>query len=407
MAGANQSKCALSRQPVRCVMSLDPAVMYEISRGSPTRDCSLGPPLDHPIQWIEAGSLCSLLKAKDIVVTREQLARWHRACLLPQPVPKGLGRGRGTATLYPAVAYPQAMALAELLKRDRSFPVVGWELWWRGYEVGDAHWRPHLASSAATLDDVLPRLKSILVPPDEATDPETDEAAGYLGQIIDFAYATPNAPPMFKKIRHALRKTRFDVFINAMLEMAVGAFSELSTKPELYDPDRVEAAKILDIGFGFKNARLNAPPGVRPWLDGDAGDVLKDVSNLIADGDFKSMLATTPDAEIITARNQLTVVMEIGAAMARLTFKAYGADAFGFKRLLQMAEQYSGEAQAHLLLGWIKIQPVFSERAEQFIAANSFVLELEAAINKAPNFKKPPPINRTTLAFPYGKAKYL
>jgi hypothetical protein len=358
--------------------------MYAISQGSPTRDCSLGPPLDHPIQWIEAGSLCSLLNAKGIVVSREQLARWHRA-----------------------VAYPQAMALAELLKQDRSFQAVGWGLWWRGYEVGDAYWRARLASSAATLDDFLPTLKAILFPPDDATDRETDQAAEYLGQVLDFAYATPDAPPMFKKIRHALRKRRFDVFITVMLEMAVGGFDGLSTKPELYDPDRVETAKALDIGLGFKNARLNAPPGVRPWLDGDAGDVLKEVSNLIASGDFESMLATTPDAEMITARNQLTAVMEIGAAMARLTFKAYGADAFGFKRLLQMVEQYSGEAQAHLLLAWIKIQSVFSERAEQFIAANGFVLELEAAINSAPNLEKPPSIDRTTLAFPYDEAKYL
>jgi hypothetical protein len=407
MTGANQSKLDVSRQAVRCAMPLDPTVMDAIGQGSPVRGGSLGPVIDHPIQWIEAGSLAYLLCQAGHDISRDQLARWHRAGLLPKPATKPLGRGRGTASLYPAIAYPQALALAELLKRDRHFPSVGWGLWWRGYGVGDAHWRTRLATSAATLDKMLPRLKAILAPPDDATDRQTDKAAELLRQGLDLAYVASNAPPIFKRMRKALGKERFDQFVAAMLEMAVGAFDGLSAKPDLYDPDRVQAAKVLDIGLGFKNARLNAPPGARPWLDGDIGEVLKEVSALMAKGDFAGMLATKSDTEIMAARNQLTAVMEIGAAMARLTFKAYGGDAFGFKRLLQIVEHYDGEAQAHILLAWIKMQPAFCKRADAFIEKNGFIVEMEAVINKAPIPEIPYPINRSTLAFPYDEAKSL
>ena len=47
------------------------------------------------------GRLLEVAKVAGFVVTPQQLARWHRVGLLPRPVQRGQGRGRGTVTLYP------------------------------------------------------------------------------------------------------------------------------------------------------------------------------------------------------------------------------------------------------------------------------------------------------------------
>src|SRR5438445_768462 len=68
-----------------------------------------------------ADDLIALAKASGFHVTKTQLARWHRAGLLPRPVRRqGLGRGKGTISIYPAGTGTQLLALLVIRTRERG-----------------------------------------------------------------------------------------------------------------------------------------------------------------------------------------------------------------------------------------------------------------------------------------------
>jgi hypothetical protein len=78
-------------------------------------------------------------------VTRDQLVRWHRNGLIPRPSVEHLGRGRGSASYYPAGTAAQVVALLDIQKGHRRLADVAWLLWWAGYPVDEAVVRARLA----------------------------------------------------------------------------------------------------------------------------------------------------------------------------------------------------------------------------------------------------------------------
>lgn len=84
------------------------------------------------IQRLEANRL---MLPRGFALTKTQLARWHRAGLLPQPRQRGLGRGKGTSSIYPNGTGNQLRALLEIHARERRLPFVAWKLGWEGFEV--------------------------------------------------------------------------------------------------------------------------------------------------------------------------------------------------------------------------------------------------------------------------------
>lgn len=88
-------------------------------------------------------------------VTRDQLRRYQREGLIPRPRQVGLGRGRGTRVLYPAGSTKQLLALRALLKIPYSFAVAMWQLWWEGFDVGEAQFRELLVSELDVLCGAL------------------------------------------------------------------------------------------------------------------------------------------------------------------------------------------------------------------------------------------------------------
>lgn len=69
------------------------------------------------------------------VMSAAQLARWHRAGLLPRPRQQSLGRGRGTATLYPLGTSVQVVALCQIRANERRLDRAAFRLWWDGFTV--------------------------------------------------------------------------------------------------------------------------------------------------------------------------------------------------------------------------------------------------------------------------------
>src|SRR5438094_5135921 len=71
--------------------------------------------------------------AEGVMITRDQLERWHRAGALPAPRQTPLGPTGGSVTLYPKGAAVQAIALARGLKKKRRLDEVAFALWLQRY----------------------------------------------------------------------------------------------------------------------------------------------------------------------------------------------------------------------------------------------------------------------------------
>lgn len=87
----------------------------------------------------------------------ERIKGWREAGLLPKVNQVSKGRA-GSVTLYPVITVRQIAAIVALKRHHRNSAVLGWELWWQGYEVDEKHWRPELETVARTVD----RLRRII-----------------------------------------------------------------------------------------------------------------------------------------------------------------------------------------------------------------------------------------------------
>src|SRR5438105_15226652 len=63
-------------------------------------------------------------------VSEAQLARWHRAGLLPRPQVRSLGRGKGTESLYPPGTRQRLIRVAQVHVEEHRLANAAWRLWW-------------------------------------------------------------------------------------------------------------------------------------------------------------------------------------------------------------------------------------------------------------------------------------
>jgi DNA-binding transcriptional MerR regulator len=68
-------------------------------------------------------------------VSAHQIERWHKAGLLPSPRHRGLGRGRGSVSDYPAGTVAQVRAILRLIEPHRNLEKVAVLLKLHGYDV--------------------------------------------------------------------------------------------------------------------------------------------------------------------------------------------------------------------------------------------------------------------------------
>jgi hypothetical protein len=84
-------------------------------------------------EWVERDDVLRFLRRRGLPTTSDQLTRWHKAGLIPRPTRESLGRGRGTRSVYPAIAVWQSHAAAFALRITRSFAEARWMVWYYGF----------------------------------------------------------------------------------------------------------------------------------------------------------------------------------------------------------------------------------------------------------------------------------
>lgn len=101
---------------------------------------------------VELEELYRIAEEAGYEVSEHQLERWRRRGLLPRPERKGLGRGRGTMSLYPDYTPVQLRLLLLLKERHRKLDKIGSRLWCAGFPV--LRWvRPFLIKTFKLWDE--------------------------------------------------------------------------------------------------------------------------------------------------------------------------------------------------------------------------------------------------------------
>ena len=195
------------------------------------------------------------------VVSEDQLARWHRAGLIPRPRQRSLGRGNGTESLYPIGTSVQVIALCELKTNERRLDLIGFLLWWDGFDVDPALVRRVIEASAAEFD-------------------------------LEIRSGGVASPRKKSSIDGFLRRSLGPERVTALM---TGVNSPAATAPQ-FDP--------ADL-FGEQ------PPGKMPSLDELVGGLTQVVRSVIAGKSAVDLISEASDDDLASARDRTKLFLDL------------------------------------------------------------------------------------------------
>ncbi len=154
-----------------------------------------------------------------VTVTSDQLDRWYKRSLIPSPRSRSKGRGKGSESVFPILAFPQAYAIALLLEIfPRDLDSIGWCLFCCGFPVVEVareslmkeltKWKDHLRSGLEAFDD----------------DAEEENPIS--------ALTRGRVPPEFGRIRRRVGKARVETVAALAYQVLLGEFDQHGTYDE-------------------------------------------------------------------------------------------------------------------------------------------------------------------------------
>jgi hypothetical protein len=278
--------------------------------------------------------------ARALGSTRDQVRRWHKAGLLPEPTRNWPGDG-GSRTYYPASALPQGLALVGHLNRKRSLKQSGWRLWVDGFRIHERYWLEPLRDCSRACDVEIRSLRSLLDGDDEEK----------LDLLVDGLLKCRTKHGVFRRIRKALGPERFRSWIVRILEIAAGLTNDRTHRGRR-DADFLRDVRTDDLGLGLRHARTDHFPGDAPLLSGDYSPVLKSVSDSFAGISFEERLGTFSPQELQEAASEARTLLRIFGALNRGLSALFGKGWFGLQRVAEFDEQSDLKLDLTIVLFW-------------------------------------------------------
>lgn len=241
-------------------------------------------------QGISPKEIIETVGREGLTVSNAQLHRWQRRGLIPRPKVRGLGRGQGTTSFYPADTAQQVIALCELLTEDRRLNLSALALFFQGYPI-----RVELLKSILTIAaDQWKKTAGNLIN-DTGLTPEGTDALQKM--VFDRLKPSP-----ITRARGRLRKSKFETFIRVLIFVSAG-------KPPDYLEDIDEPTAELSIlkkGLGIEAA-------LKTWLKVDNDELQSAINSLTVHFNQAALLATIREAdddELITTGAELLIVWQ-------------------------------------------------------------------------------------------------
>jgi hypothetical protein len=280
--------------------------------------------------------LIACMNAHDFMVTKSELARWHRAGLLPRPQRYSLGRGRGMVSVYPTGTADQLLVLCLIHRSEKRLPYVAWRLWWEGYPVPIPSIRQFLEGARAQWQQGIEEIRQLQEHPEQLSK-QLDRLA-----VLRFSRRT------LARARKRVGRKHFPTFVGVLLSVASGTFEGYAINPETGIDERC----IVETGFGLQRARTNRLVDAGPWLTGDTGEVLKELSSRLCQHPLGEDLITVSEAELTNAREEVRCFLSAFESMSRTLDRMFSRGAFGFSVFADEIHELGPQDLAIMLLFW-------------------------------------------------------
>lgn len=271
-------------------------------------------------------------------VTRPELARWHRADLIGRPARHGQGRGHGMTSVYPAGTAKQLLALCKIHRSEKRLTHVAWHLWWAGYDVPIRYVRSFLDQAVATWQQGLREVQDL------QADPEAMVSFFARAQVMRFPRKTLTGA------RKRVGRKNFPTFIDILFRVLSGTFEGFAIDAQTGTDERERS--ILETGLGLRRARTDWLREAGPWLIGDTGEVLKDLSHRLRDHPPGENVKTVEVADLTFARDEVRDFLSFIEEISALLDKMFGRGAFGYTPLAETIREMEPQDQALMLLFW-------------------------------------------------------
>jgi hypothetical protein len=279
-------------------------------------------------------------------ISEAQLARWHRAGLLPRPQVRSLGRGKGTESLYPIGSSQRLVRVAQVHADEHRLSNAAWRLWWEDGGPPTNSARRFLVKVASGLDKQREYVAD-LVERDAAGDPNAVEEMDKLLNAME----RDRLPQPLGQARRRSGTNQFPTVGRMILEIVADRFDGFDVDPETGEDD----GALLERSWGLERARTDRLAAAGPWLEGDLAPDLARLGHLLAANPMLE-LAQQPDTKLDAARIEAQEFLTTITTAARMFARLFGKDAFGYGMLGDLFSLSKGEGQAMLLLGWLLLR---------------------------------------------------
>jgi hypothetical protein len=284
-------------------------------------------------------------------VSATQLARWHREGYIPRPVRHGLGRGRGTVSIYPPGTRAQLQALCAFWSKERDAEKVQWRMWWAGYPAPAAFAEQWLVGSVQAWAEFAELWQTAQT--------EEDRALGILPEAawdaIDEAREARLRSALMKRMRRRAGRDGFAAVMRMVLQASTGQFSgyHVDSTSGSTAEDQQDVVRAL----GLDRLKLPLSAGPRPDFAGELDAGLRYLSQLFAKTRASELINTATADDLAHARDDLRAVGGALVALAAFLREALGDQASAsFHDIDQAIRQSRPTDQALFILLWLAMR---------------------------------------------------
>jgi len=257
----------------------------------------------------EKKALIEAAAADGFQVSSKQIDRWRLDKLLPAPQTVGRGKGLGVARVVDASSASQLIALARILRENRSLDQAAFRLWVGGYAIPMERLRLALGR---LIQEPFRRFKA------KTKVRQDDEISAFESTLV----RRKSVP---KTVQKKLRKESLVPLLTTIAQLGV------AVKPEFTPEHKKRFAHEFEEVSGLARGRTETSnENVKPWLSDDSSDAMFEAMDLAP-----MLLSVVDDASDDDLENARTKYLEmdklrVWAAYAK---KAYG-HAFGIESVV-------------------------------------------------------------------------
>jgi hypothetical protein len=252
----------------------------------------------------KGAELLTLARQQGYPISALQLARWHRAGLLPRPRQQPLKEARGTCSLYPPGTGEQLLLLCSLRASERRLSHLAWQLWLAGYRVEYGIIRTQLHQATLRISHWMRWFAGFK----QAIHRHDSEQA--LDLIERYTEGPLRSQPL-RRIRKRIGREHFSTFLSRLLELAVKDSGErVSTADER---ERQLDLRILARGLGLEKRFVSKKDSLDYYLVQFLIPQLHWFFHWLQEVRWEELLEHVADFEVLQARDDLrTWLMRLG-----------------------------------------------------------------------------------------------